>query len=209
MTKPTKPHDEFDRWAASYDRDAGLNTGFPFEGYSDVLSTIVNKSCAKPGDAVLDLGTGTGNLANLFAQRGCQIWGVDFSPAMLALAQKKLPAARLAQMDLRDDLQVAFPRRYDLIVSAYTFHHFPLDEKVALVSRYLENHLQPGGKFLIGDIAFMTGAEQAATRAVFCETWEQEFYWLADESIAAFKTAGIHLAYTQVSICAGVFLVLN
>ena len=123
------PPSEFDAWAESYDENVGLNTGFPFDGYDQVLDTIVKRAGARPGEAVLDLGTGTGNLAGRFARLGCQVWGLDFSGEMLARARQKLPQAIFAQADLRSDwaaeLPESFQRRFERIVSAYTFHHFP------------------------------------------------------------------------------------
>lgn len=199
------PAGDFDNWADSYDKSAYQGSSFPFEGYSDVLAAMVKLSSPQPGASVLDLGIGTGNLALLFAQRDCYIWGIDFSERMLALAQVKLPAAKLACIDLRMDWPPVFGRRYDHIVSAYTFHHFPLQEKVALISRLLRNHLQPGGSLVVGDLAFRNAAEEALLRNQLGEDWEQEYSWLANEAPDAFASIGITFSFFQESICAGVF----
>ena len=133
-------------------------------------------------------------------------FGVSISHVeMLALAEVKLPGAQLACLDLRSEWPKAFQRRYDCIVSAYTFHHFPLEEKVTLVSRLLEKYLHPGGNLVIGDIAFQDAEAEDRLRCQLGEEWEQEYYWLANESLAAFADAGIPATYTQVSSCAGVF----
>ena len=55
----------FDSWAKSYDRDVREQTRFPFNGYERVLETILKLAEPQAGQAVLDLGTGTGNLAIL------------------------------------------------------------------------------------------------------------------------------------------------
>ncbi len=196
---------EFDDWAAVYDQSAGEDTGFPFDGYSRVLQTIVDLAAAQPGQAVLDLGIGTGNLALPFAQRGCSIWGLDFSAAMLALAQKKLPAATLGQVDVRAGWPPAFQRRFDCIVSGYTFHHFWLEEKVQFVQRLLADHLTPGGRLVIGDLAFQNAADEDALRRALGSQWEQEYYWLADEALAALAAAGVPARFIKISSCAGVF----
>lgn len=199
------PAGDFDNWADSYDISAYQGSSFPFEGYSDVLAAMVKLSTPQPGASVLDLGIGSGNLALLFAQRGCHIWGIDFSERMLALAQGKLPVAELACIDLRLDWPPVFERRYDHIVSAYTCHHFPLEEKVSLICRLLQNHLQPGGSLVVGDIAFRNAAEEALLRSQLGEDWEQEYYWLVDEARDAFASIGITFSFYRESIYAGVF----
>ncbi len=199
------PPSEFDDWAVNYDRDALRASGFPFDGYSSVLQTIVQLAEPQKGASVLDLGIGTGNLALLFSELGCNIWGIDFSAEMLKLARVKLPSASLALSDLRAALPPDFPERFDHIVSAYTFHHFPLAEKVYLIRRLMENHLETHGSMVIGDIAFQDAAAEDDLRRRLGGEWEQEYYWLADESLSALATAGFTAGYTQVSSCAGVF----
>lgn len=199
------PAEDFDDWAADYDEDVAKGTAFPFDGYTELLRLIVEKAAASRGEAVLDLGIGTGNLSVLFARRGCRIWGLDFSAQMLARARIKLPEAVLGQADVRTDWPPNFQRRYDAIVSAYTFHHFTLTEKGELVSRLLEEYLAPGGRLVIGDVAFRTAAERDALKQTLGEAWEGELYWLADETTAAFARRRIQTTYTRVSSCAGLF----
>ncbi len=197
------PASEFDDWADTY--DASISTEqFPFEGYKKVLKQIVDLAAAKTGSTVLDLGTGTGNLAELFARQGCELWCTDFSAAMLAKARMKLPTAHSRQYDLRDDWPAALPVSFDLIVSAYVFHHFNLEEKVAIVQKMI-NHLKPGGKLLIGDIAFPDNASFAQTKERLGDEWEEEYYWIASETLAAFKEKGIKVEFIQVSPSAGIF----
>ena len=53
----------FDKWAADYDKSVRTDREFPFAGYESVLDEIVISAGIFPGITVLDLGTGTGNLA--------------------------------------------------------------------------------------------------------------------------------------------------
>jgi len=54
----------------------------------------VRLSGARPGDTVLDLCTGTGKLAQAFADTGCTVTAVDFSLEMLRLAARSHSAHR-------------------------------------------------------------------------------------------------------------------
>jgi demethylmenaquinone methyltransferase / 2-methoxy-6-polyprenyl-1,4-benzoquinol methylase len=51
------------------------------------------------GDLVLDLACGTGDLAELAAERGARVIGVDFARAMLRGARERLPRLGFAQGD--------------------------------------------------------------------------------------------------------------
>ncbi|MDX9993134.1 MAG: methyltransferase domain-containing protein [Anaerolineales bacterium] len=94
MTSPLSfPASDFDSWAATYDESVQAESSFPFDGYTQVLQHILSLSTVSSGQAVLDLGTGTANLALQFAERGCRLTCTDFSQAMLAVARQKLPQA--------------------------------------------------------------------------------------------------------------------
>ena len=199
------PRSEFDDWAETYDQSVSDWQTFPFTGYGDLMKTIVELAQVRPGMSVLDLGTGTGNLAQPFAQTGCDLWCTDFSEPMLEKARQKLPTAHFTLHDLRTDLPTELERPFDRIVSAYVFHHFELDEKVRILRRLLPS-LAPDGRMLIGDIAFRNQAALEQVKAEVGETWEDEFYWLVNEAIPALEIAGMQVKYQQVSPCAGVFI---
>jgi len=198
------PSSNFDDWAETYDVSVSVDQ-FPFFGYWDVLRRIIAQAEPIPGLSVLDLGTGTGNLASRLAALGCDLWCTDFSAPMLEKARQKLPGSHLVHHDLRGDWPTELNRPFDRIVSAYVFHHFELDEKIHIL-RGLLPHLAPNGRIIIGDIAFQNAAAQEKMKIGIGGEWEQEFYWLADESLSALQEAGIHVEYTQVSSCAGVFV---
>ena len=198
------PHEEFDEWAESYDASVAIDQ-FPFYGYQRVLREVVALAEARPGMSVLDLGTGTGNLAEGFARLGCELWCTDFSAPMLAQARQKLPNAHFIEHDLRMELPAEWHRPFDRIVSAYVFHHFELDEKIRIL-RGLLPRLAPGGRIVIGDIAFPNQAALEKVKAEAGEEWEDEYYWLVDQAMPALEKAGLRVSYRQVSACAGVFV---
>jgi putative AdoMet-dependent methyltransferase len=202
-TQDQFPASEFDSWATNYDQSIQEGTIFPFVGYNLVLQEIVSLSEVSQGQAVLDLGTGTGNLALLFSHLGCHLTCTDFSVAMLARAREKLPEAEQHLHDLRVPLPFV-NRQFDAIVSAYVFHHFPLAQKLEICQRLVQEALVPKGSLVIGDISFpsLTALEN------FKQTtpdWDDEFYWLADETLPALQKIGLTARYSQVSPCAGVY----
>jgi cyclopropane fatty-acyl-phospholipid synthase-like methyltransferase len=198
----------FDRWSETYDRGV-LDESGVHEGYGDVLETVVHAAQVRPGMRVLDLGIGTGNLAGRFIALGCAVWGVDFSPAMLARARAKLPKVRLVEADLREGwpppgAPSALDGPFDRIVSTYVLHEFSLEHKLALLRQLLDGWLLPEGRIVIGDIAFESAQARTAAGA---DHWdEEEHYWAADETRAACTPTGLRFAYTQVSRCGGVYV---
>ena len=199
------PVEDFDGWADHYDQSVLNTQNFPFTGYKMVLEKVVELTDAQPGMSILDLGIGTGNLAVRFDDLGCEIWGTDFSPAMLEKARLKLPNAHLFQVDLRGILPPEMNRRFDHIVSAYVFHHFELALKVQLIKKLIHERLIPGGRLLLADIAFESQAALEVVKHTAGDEWEDEFYWLADETVPALTKANLHAEFYKISSCGGIF----
>ena len=199
------PSSDFELWAGTYDEDVVSQDRFPFAGYQQVLATVVKLAAPKRDMSVLDIGTGTGNLAVRFAEHGCQLWCTDFSQAMLAHARRKLPAAQLVLHDLDADWPRELDRRFDRIVSAYVFHHFELGRKISLIKELALRRLNPGGKLIIADLSFPdTNAMRSFADSV-ADVWEQEPYWLANESTAALIAAGLRRGiHASFSLCRGI-----
>lgn len=207
MTKKPERQKLFDEWAETYDQDLQDGDSFPFIGYDAVLALMIKMADVWDGGTVLDLGIGTGNLARRIPLPGEQIWGVDFSQAMLDKAQEVLPDVHLIQVDLSeynwvDDLEQSF----DCIFSAYTFHEFPDEEKVALLLKLAKNRLKQGGSIVIGDISFSDRDQMTWAQHQYAELWdEDEYYWCAEPLTGRLQEVGFSVQYMQVSVCAGVY----
>jgi len=199
------PPAEFDYWAAQYDADVN-KVGFPFTGYPQVLSETVRLADAEAGMTVLDLGAGTGNLAELFLKLGCEVWCTDFSNEMLALARVKMPEAHFILHDLRQPFPPALLRHFDRIVSAYVFHHFELPEKINLVKSLITEFLNPNGRLVLADISFPSHAARDRIRQAAGDQWDEEPYWIEKDARQALGSAQSDVSYLQVSECAGIYL---
>ena len=93
----------FDRVAPAYDL---MNTLLSFGVHHRWRRRAADLCALPPGARVLDLATGTGDLAAEFLRRGARVVGVDFSERMLRLAQRKLGAQ--AHWVLSDALRLPF-----------------------------------------------------------------------------------------------------
>lgn len=192
----------FDDWADAY--DAGLRgpQSFPFTGYEDVLDAVLERSCAKPSMAILELGAGTGNLTRRFVEAGCKVWAADFSPEMLKRLSTKLPGVNYLELKVPTGLY-ALDKRFDQVVSSYLLHEFNLEQKLDILTRLYDYNLTGDGSITLGDIAFPDRAAHDAARKTFADAWDAgEHYWLADETLEACEQAGLKFACEQVSSCA-------
>lgn len=204
----TFPLSEFEEWAGRYDDTVLQSRSFPFRGYTELLDTVVKIAKPAPGMQVLDLGSGTGNLALRFANANSHVWCTDFSPAMLEMAKVKIPGASFAVYDLLGPYPAIMPAGFDRIVSAYTFHHFQIEKKVDIIKE-LFSHLRPGGSITIGDISFPDSASLETARRKYKEDWDEEYYWIADSDARAIQIPGTEVKYRQVSDFLGVYLLMK
>ncbi len=196
----------FDAWAEDYDETV-QDESFPFLGYSQVLTAIVESAAPSPGEMVLDLGTGTGDLATRFVSHGCRVWGVDFSEEMLERARQKSSLVTFVRADVLGHWPSELPPRFHQIVSAYLFHEFDMGTKVSMLQKLAFDHLMEGGRVVIGDIAFATADAWDHARRRWKPLWdEDEHYWIADRAIELCHETGLDASYTQISECGGVFV---
>ncbi len=71
---------DFGRTAADYARH---RAGFPEE----LFERLAGRGIGRPGQRILDLGSGTGSLARGFARRGSRVTALDISEDLLAQAR--------------------------------------------------------------------------------------------------------------------------
>lgn len=196
-------------WSESYDQDVQQSAGkFPFDGYPQVLETVLRAAALVPGMTVLELGPGSGNLTRRLVQAGCQVWGLDFSSKMLDIARTKAPRAVLLRADILGEWPAELAGlTFDRVLSTYLFHEFKLAAKLELARRIMADWLKPGGRLVIGDIGFPEGAARAATLARWPDEWDDdEEFWSAESDLPAFQSIGLRGRHVQVSSCGAVFV---
>ena len=121
--------------------DAGLyESGFQFvwKSGAGVLSLLD----AKPGEAILDLGCGTGHLTAQIAATGATVLGIDASPAMVEQARQNFPKL---SFQLVDATQFQTAQRFDAVFSNAALHWIH-DADGVIKSVY--KALKSGGRFV-------------------------------------------------------------
>ncbi|MEB3244366.1 MAG: class I SAM-dependent methyltransferase [Vampirovibrionales bacterium] len=117
----------------------------------------------KPGEQILDIGCGTGQLTARLADAGIQACGLDASPDMLAQARQNRPDIPFTLGDVRS---FRLHQRFDAIFSNAALHWVAEHDQVAAAVYY---HLKPGGRFVaelggIGNLAAMIEAIEAVLK---------------------------------------------
>ena len=154
MTKNPKTivEEGYDRVAEAYSRLEGGQRWPRMKWLGKVLSRL------NPGSAVLDLGCGSGDPADIEIARFHQVTGVDISNAQVEMARRNVPKGRFIHGDLG---ALDFPDgSFDAIVSFYTLEHLPREQHGQVLER-IHDWLRPGGLLLfsseVGEMNDVTG----------------------------------------------------
>ena len=153
--------------ASNQGRDVALyDQSFGF--IAEFGAGLVELLAPSPGERIVDLGCGIGQLTAQIAEMGCDVSGIDADQEMIALARQKHPDIRFI-CATGEDFTIDTPA--DAVFSNAALHWMKRPEPViASVARAL----RPGGRFV---------AEMGAHRNVMTIT-EALYQALAEQSVA-------------------------
>jgi SAM-dependent methyltransferase len=128
----------YDRHAEAWDRDR--------------LKTLVEKPwidrfCAllPPGASILDIGCGSAEpVARHLIEAGYQVTGVDSSPSMIGLCQRRFPACAWHIADMRT---LSLGRHFDGLLAWDSFFHLTRDDQRRMFPTF-RAHAAPGAALM-------------------------------------------------------------
>ena len=137
-----------------------------------VTTTVLATAAVRPGDQVVDLGCGQGQISLPLARKGAEVLAIDVSPAMatqLARLARREGAHRVTAAAIPIE-QLALPAAsVDLVVSSYALHHLRDADKAQLVADAFR-WLRPGGRLVLADMMFGRGGSRYDREIIRAET---------------------------------------
>ena len=140
----------YDAIAEFYDYDMGQNSdGRDVAYYRDACLAALEGR----GDAVLELGCGTGRITLALAETGIAVVGIDLSVPMLQMLRRKSAQSESARRPLLAAMDMARPAlagRFRVVLcpfSAFTYLLEDSDRRNAL--EFVRQQLVPGGRFMM------------------------------------------------------------
>lgn len=172
----------FNQWAPTYDSFIQNREAEVFEGYDEILTAVTDLVGGRPGDWVVEVGSGTGNLTERLSKAGYLVVGVEPSPEMRRHYRRKLPdtpvvAGHFLHLPVADSA-------FRAAVSSYAFHHLTDDEKAHSAMELLRV-VAPGGRVIVADIAY---EHEVARQRLFARLETEGRRDLLDELEAEYYT---------------------
>ena len=119
--------------------------------FTPVVEGVIRRARLEPGQQVLDLGTGTGSVAvqaaPLVLSDG-KVIGVDLSPEMLVLSERRATELGLRNVEFREGRAEAIPAvdsAFDVLLASLSLMYV-IDRAAA--ARQMRRILRPGGRFV-------------------------------------------------------------
>ncbi|MFH1966267.1 MAG: class I SAM-dependent methyltransferase [Patescibacteria group bacterium] len=109
-----------------------------------MVKKIISERCPK-AKVILEIACGTGSILKLLPKK-FEIYGLDISKKMLAVAKKKIPRAKLSHQDMRD---FKFSEKFDIILCLFdSINHLIKLSDWKKVFVNVQKHLNNNGVFI-------------------------------------------------------------
>lgn len=130
---------------------------------SDYGADVLQWLAPKPGEDILDVGCGTGQLANQIAESGAEVFGIDASAEMIASAKANFPEIGF---EVVDATKLPYREIFDGIFSNATFHWIENQDDLI---KGLYKSLKTGGRLVAefggkGNVKSITDAITTAAK---------------------------------------------
>jgi SAM-dependent methyltransferase len=129
-----------------------------------IAREVVRRADLRPGERVLDLGTGTGIAAAAARGNGRIIVGVDASSAILAIARRSVPGVEFEEMDF-EALRFG-DATFDVVIASHSLL-FAVDQETAL-GEWLRV-TRPGGRLSLS----VPGPTSRTPTAMYAAVYER------------------------------------
>jgi putative AdoMet-dependent methyltransferase len=179
------------------------NGDFIREKYFELLDAVVSFLDLSPGLRILDVGIGTGFLAEKLPI-GNQVYGIDISTKMMDVLKKKNLNVILKYGSFLD---IPYKENFfDRIVSTYAFHHIPYEYQQSAFNE-MNRTLKPNGSLVIGDLMFKNKSSKNELRSYLKHLGknyntadiDEEYFAFIKDSSAYLKKVGFKTEYKQIS----------
>jgi len=165
---------------------------------SALAADLIELLAPAPGERVLDVGCGTGDLAHRIAQRGAEVVGIDISPEMVAMAQSKYPHIRF---EVADAQNYRSDGSFDAVFSNAALHWMRRPRRVL---ESVRSALRPGGRFVAefggkGNVHSISRALEVvlARRGVDAHERNPWYYPSLGEYATLLEAAGFQVVYAS------------
>ncbi len=147
-------------------------------------SSVVELLAPQPGERILDLGCGTGQLTALIAETGAEVVGLDNSPAMVEEARRLHPQLEFKEADAHD-FDVAEP--FDAVFSNAALHWIKEPDKVVAC---IAQSLKQDGRMAVefgghGNVRYLSTAIETASQSLLGEMAPHPWYFPSIAEFAA------------------------
>lgn len=148
-------------------------------GYVSKLGTgLIELLNPQAGERIIDLGCGTGDLAEQIRKRGVFCTGMDYSPEMIQAAQEKYPDGSFRVANAEEFRLQDGEEEYDAVFSNAALHWMKQPERVI---DSVGHALRPGGRFVAefggsGNVGAIVNALTGELAAHGID-WQSRFPW--------------------------------